>query len=72
MRTASITQDALTPSSIMDILGISMMRRFVSRMKTTLKKCGKSQGIRLPSLWANSYFVSTVGGTPLSVIKQCI
>ena len=27
---------------------------------------------RLPSLWTNSYFVSTVGGVPLSVIKQCI
>ena len=27
---------------------------------------------RLPSLWTNSYFVSTVGGAPLSVIKQCI
>ncbi|WP_405316667.1 transposase, partial [Faecalibacillus faecis] len=23
-------------------------------------------------LWTNSYFVSTVGGTPLSVIKQYI
>ena len=27
---------------------------------------------RLPSLWANSYFVSTVGGTPLAVITQYI
>lgn len=27
---------------------------------------------RLPSLWTNSYFVSTVGGVPLSVIKQYI
>jgi len=25
---------------------------------------------RLPSLWTNSYFVSTVGGAPLAVIKQ--
>ena len=24
---------------------------------------------RLPSLWTNSYFVATVGGAPLSVIK---
>ena len=24
---------------------------------------------RLPSLWTNSYFVSTVGGAPLEVIK---
>lgn len=27
---------------------------------------------RLPSLWTNSYFVSTVGGAPLSTIKQYI
>lgn len=27
---------------------------------------------RLPTLWTNSYFCSTVGGTPLSVIKQYI
>lgn len=27
---------------------------------------------RLPSLWTNSYFVSTVGDAPLSVIKQYI
>ena len=27
---------------------------------------------RLPSLWTNSYFVSTVGGAPLAIIKQYI
>jgi putative transposase len=27
---------------------------------------------RMPTLWTNSYFVSTVGGAPLSVIKQYI
>lgn len=27
---------------------------------------------RLPSLWTNSYFVPTVGGAPLSDIKQYI
>ena len=27
---------------------------------------------RLPTLWTNSYFVSTVGGAPLSTIKQYI
>ena len=27
---------------------------------------------RLPSLWTNSYFVSTVGDAPLAVIKQYI
>jgi putative transposase len=27
---------------------------------------------RVPTLWTNSYFVSTVGGSPLAVIKQYI
>jgi putative transposase len=27
---------------------------------------------RMPTLWTNGYFVSTVGGAPLSVIKQYI
>lgn len=27
---------------------------------------------RLPCLWTNSYFVATVGGAPLSVVKQYI
>ena len=27
---------------------------------------------RLPTLWTNSYFVATVGGAPLSVMKQYI
>lgn len=27
---------------------------------------------RLPALWTNSYFVATVGGAPLSVLKQYV
>lgn len=27
---------------------------------------------RLPTLWTNSYFVSTVGGAPLKTVKQYI
>ena len=27
---------------------------------------------KIPTLWTNSYFVSTVGGAPLAVIKQYI
>ena len=27
---------------------------------------------RIPTLWTNSYFVSTVGGAPLSIVKQYI
>ena len=32
----------------------------------------KSLTTRIPSLWTNSYFVSTVGVAPLSVVKQYI
>ena len=32
----------------------------------------KSLTTKIPSLWTNSYFVSTVGRAPLSVIKQYI
>ena len=28
--------------------------------------------LKMPTLWTNSYFVSTVGGAPLAVIKQYI
>lgn len=27
---------------------------------------------RLPSLWTNSYFVSTIGGTPVATMKQYV
>ena len=37
-----------------------------------LRKESTSLVSRLPSLWTNSYFVSTVGGAPLSVIKQYV
>jgi putative transposase len=38
----------------------------------TLRKEFPSLKTRLPTLWTNSYFVSTVGGAPLNVIKQYI
>jgi len=38
----------------------------------SLRKEFKSLTTRLPSLWTNSYFVSTVGCAPLSAVKQYI
>jgi putative transposase len=38
----------------------------------TLRKEFKELTTRLPTLWTNSYFVSTVGGAPLAAIKQYI
>ena len=37
-----------------------------------LRKEFKHLTTKLPTLWTNSYFVSTVGGAPLAVIKQYI
>ena len=38
----------------------------------TLRKEFKELTTRLPTLWTNSYFVSTVAGAPLTAIKQYI
>ena len=52
------------------------IHRFAKRMKGTssrlLRQEFKSLRTRLPTLWTNSYFVATVGGAPLSVIKKYI
>jgi len=37
-----------------------------------LRKEFPSLKTRLPTLWTNSYFVSTVGGAPLEAVKQYI
>lgn len=37
-----------------------------------LRKEFKPLTTKLPTLWTNSYFISTVGGAPLSIIKQYI
>lgn len=42
------------------------------RTSHVLRSEFKSLTTKIPSLWTNSYFVSTVGGAPLSVIKQYI
>jgi putative transposase len=32
----------------------------------------KNLRTKLPTLWTNSYFVSTVGGAPIEIIKQYV
>ena len=52
------------------------IHRFVKRTKGIsshhLRKVFPSLVSRIPSLWTNSYFCSTVGGARLSVIKQYV
>jgi REP-associated tyrosine transposase len=52
------------------------VHRLVKRLKGTsshaLRQEFPSLKSRLPTLWTHAYFVSTVGGAPLSVIKQYV
>lgn len=52
------------------------IHRLVKEIKGTSSRVLRSEfaelTTRLPSLWTNSYFVSTVGGAPASIIKQYV
>lgn len=52
------------------------IHRLVRQIKGQTSRVLRSEfpGIksRLPTLWTNSYFVATVGGAPLALIKQYI
>src|SRR5574343_574579 len=49
-----------------------VVKQLKGRASRILRKEFKHLTTRLPTLWTNSYFVSTVGGAPLSVIKQYV
>ena len=49
-----------------------LVKLIKGRSSRYLRQEFRSLTTRMPSLWTNSYFVSTVGGAPLSVIKQYI
>ena len=52
------------------------IHRFVKRVKGRSSRLLRQEfdwlTSRLPTLWTNSYFVATVGGAPIAVIKQYI
>ena len=48
------------------------IKHIKGRTSYHLRKEFKSLTTKLPTLWTNSYFVSTVGGAPLEIIKQYI
>lgn len=52
------------------------VHRLVKRIKGTSSRILRAEfsalRTRVPTLWTNSYFVATVGGAPLAVIKQYI
>ncbi len=50
----------------------SLVKRMKGRSSRLLRQEFPKLKSRLPTLWTNSYFVATVGGAPLSEIKQYI
>jgi putative transposase len=49
-----------------------LVKLMKGRSSRLLRQAFPSLKTRMPTLWTNSYFVSTVGGAPLSIIKQYI
>lgn len=49
-----------------------LVKTIKGRSSRYLRQEFRSLTTRMPSLWTNSYFVSTVGGAPLSEISQYI
>ena len=52
------------------------IHRYVKRIKGVSSRLLRQEyswlRSRLPTLWTNSYFVATVGGAPLAIIKQYV
>jgi len=49
-----------------------LVKQIKGRSSRLLRQEFPSLRSRLPTLWTNSYFVATVGGAPLEVIKQYV
>ena len=49
-----------------------LIKQIKGRSSRILRKEFKELTTRVPTLWTNSYFVATVGGAPLSIIKQYV
>ncbi|WP_044084644.1 IS200/IS605 family transposase [Bifidobacterium gallicum] len=53
--------------------GINKLVRLIKgRSSRLLRQEYPSLKRRIPTLWTNSYFVATVGGTPLEIVKQYV
>jgi putative transposase len=49
-----------------------VVKRMKGRSSRLLREEFPALKSRIPTLWTNSYFVATVGGAPLAIIKQYI
>ena len=76
---ADIIELEIMPDQVHVLLSIDPqfgINKLVRRLKGTSSRILRQEfprlKSRLPSLWTNSYFVSSVGGTSLDVVKEYI
>ena len=50
----------------------NLVKKLKGRTSRLLRQEFQHLRTKLPTLWTNSYFVSTVGGAPLAIVKQYI
>lgn len=50
----------------------NLIKKLKGRTSRLLRQEFSHLRTKLPTLWTNSYFISTVGGAPLKVVKQYI
>ena len=78
-RGAELTELETMPDHVHLLVGIDPqygIHRLVKEIKGRSSRLQRDEfprlRHRLPTLWTNSYFVATVGGAPLEIIKQYV
>ena len=78
-RSAELIEMETMPDHVHLLIGIDpqygihrLIRQIKGRSSRLLRDEFPTLRSRLPTLWTNSYFVATVGGAPLEIVKQYI
>ena len=78
-RGAEIIELGTMPDHVHLLVGVDpqfgihrLTKQIKGRSSRLLRQEFQSLRSRLPTLWTNSYFVATVGGAPLEMIKQYV
>jgi putative transposase len=78
-RRCDLIELAVMPDHVQLLVGVdpqfgihALVKLMKGRSSRVLRQEFPKLKSRLPTLWTNSYFVATVGGAPLSVVKQYI
>lgn len=78
-RAATIVEVEVMPDHVYLLIEIDpqygihrLVKQVKGRSSRVLRDEFPSLRSRLPTLWTNSYFVATVGGAPLEVVKQYV